>query len=248
MSTRLTSVVIDADDPRELARWWSAALGWPITYEAVDEVVVEPADNGPEGTVGPVPALVFGTVPEPKTVKNRVHLDLASDSLEHQREIVERLLAAGATPLDIGQGDVPWVVLADPAGNELCVLEPRDRHRGRGPLAAIVLDAADPSALAAFWEQASGWPIAARKEYIVSLHNPAGVLPDLELLRVGEPKVVKNRLHLDVAPFAGDDLAEEVRRLEGLGAVRADVGQRDVPWVVLRDPEGNELCVLTPRP
>ena len=74
------------------------------------------------------------------------------------------------------------------------------------------------------------------------------MLPDLELLRVGEPKVVKNRLHLDVAPFAGDDLAEEVRRLEGLGAVRADVGQRDVPWVVLRDPEGNELCVLTPRP
>jgi predicted enzyme related to lactoylglutathione lyase len=248
MPTRLTSVVIDANDPAALSRWWSAALGWPVTYEDDDEVVVEPADNGPEGTVGPVPALVFGTVPEPKTAKNRVHLDLASDSDEHQREIVERLVASGATHVDVGQGDVPWVVLADPEGNELCVLEPRDRHRGRGPLAAIVVDAADPSALAEFWQAASGWTPAARNEHVASLHNPTGELPDLELIRVDDPKVVKNRLHLDVAPFAGDDLATEVERLRGLGAAPADVGQVDVPWVVLRDPEGNELCVLTPRP
>ncbi len=247
MSTRLTSVVIDANDPGALARWWADALGWAVTDEAPDEVVVEPRDNGPQGAVGPVPDLVFGTVPESKTVKNRVHLDLASDSLEQQREIVERLVASGATHIDIGQGDVPWVVLADPEGNELCVLEPRERHRGRGPLAAIVVDAADPSALSRFWEAASGWTAAARNDRFASLHNPAGTLPDLEFVRVGDRKVVKNRVHLDVAPFADDDLEAEVARLEALGAQPADVGQVDVPWIVLRDPEGNELCVLTPR-
>ena len=194
-----------------------------------------------------MPDLVFGTVPEARPSRTCVHLDLASDWLEQQREIVERLVASGATHIDIGEGEVPWVVLADPEGNELCVLEPRDRHRGRSPLAAIVVDAADPSALSRFWEAASGWTAAARNDRFASLHNPAGTLPDLEFVRVGDRKVVKNRVHLDVAPFADDDLEAEVARLEALGAQPADIGQVDVPWIVLRDPEGNELCVLTPR-
>jgi hypothetical protein len=69
----------------------------------------------------------------------------------------------------------------------------------------------------------------------------------VEFLRVGDPKRVKNRLHLDVAPFAGDDQAAEVARLRALGATPADVGQGEVTWVVLADPEGNEFCVLSPR-
>jgi hypothetical protein len=69
----------------------------------------------------------------------------------------------------------------------------------------------------------------------------------MEFLQVGDPKRVKNRLHLDVAPFAGDDHAAEVARLRALGATPADVGQGEVTWVVLADPEGNEFCVLTPR-
>ena len=63
-------------------------------------------------------------VPDPKTVKNRVHVDLATTSAAHQAELVARLQDLGATPVDVGQGDVPWTVLADPEGNEFCVLTP----------------------------------------------------------------------------------------------------------------------------
>jgi catechol 2,3-dioxygenase-like lactoylglutathione lyase family enzyme len=245
MTTRLTSVVIDSARPGALAHWWSEATGWPVTLIAPDEVVVEPAGNGQSYDV---PALVFVPVDDPKSTKNRVHLDLASNSVDHQAELVERLLGAGATDVDIGQSGVPWIVLADPDGNEFCVLEPRERYVGRGPIASIVMDAADPAALARFWVAASGWPIAAEHDGAVRLHNPRGLLPDLDLVRVDDAKSVKNRVHLDVAPYEGEDQALEVARLIALGAEQIDVGQgRDVTWVVLADPEGNELCVLRPR-
>jgi hypothetical protein len=245
MTTRLTAVEIDAAQPAALAHWWSEATGWPVTLIAPDEVVVEPAGNGQSYDV---PALVFAPVDDPKSTKNRVHLDLASNSVEHQTQLVERLLAVGATDVDIGQSDVPWVVLADPEGNEFCVLEPRERHIGRGPIASIVIDAADPPALARFWVAASGWPIGAEHDGDVSLYNPRGLLPDLDIIRVDDPKTVKNRVHLDVAPYEGEDQGLEVARLIALGAGPVDVGQGpDVTWVVLADPAGNEFCVLRPQ-
>jgi predicted enzyme related to lactoylglutathione lyase len=237
--------VIDAAQPGVLARWWSEAIGWPVTIVAPDEVVVEPAGNGQSYDV---PALVFGGGDDAKTTKNRIHLDLASDSLDHQAEIVARLVAHGAAHVDVGQSDVPWTVLADPDGNEFCVLEPRERHIGRGPIASIVVDAADPSTVARFWSAASGWPIAVERDGAVSLHNPRGLLPDLDFVPVDDAKVVKNRVHLDVAPYDGEDHGLEVARLVALGARRIDIGQGpDVSWVVLADPEGNELCVLRPQ-
>ena len=120
MATRLVHLVVDAADPPGLARFWSAALGWEVAAEEPGEVVV-----WPHGYDYPAPGalpLVFVPVPEPKTVKNRVHLDLASASVDHQAAEVGRLLGLGATRADIGQRDVPWVVLADPEGNEFCVL------------------------------------------------------------------------------------------------------------------------------
>src|SRR5262249_12485014 len=148
-----------------------------------------------------VPRLLFERVTDPKTsVKNRVHLDVASETVDAQAATVARLLAAGGTRADVGQGDTPWVVLADPEGNELCVLEPRDRYAGAPGLAAIVLDANDPERLAAFWSAATGWPIANRGAYGVSLHRPDDRPPDLDLVRVPEPKSVKGRAHLDVHP------------------------------------------------
>ena len=133
----------------------------------------------------------------------------------------------GATPVDIGQHDVPWVVLADPDGNELCVLEPRDRYRGAGALASVVIDANDPCALARFWAAATGWSIGARADGFVSLHHPSGRPPDIDLVRVDDPKLVKNRLHLDlVAP--GGAVDAEARRLvdEGATAGRHRAGRR----------------------
>jgi hypothetical protein len=246
MSTRLVHLVWDANDPAGLARFWASALGWVIGDEAEDEVEVWPAGyDYPDPAAVP---LVFGLVPEPKTGKNRVHLDLASTSLAHQAALVARLRDLGASPVDIGQGDVPWVILADPEGNEFCVLEPRDMYRGTGPVAAILTDCADPAALGRFWAEAAGYPVAYAEEYITGLRAPTGVGPYLEFLRVPEAKTVKNRLHPDVAPYPGQDPAAEVARLRQLGAVPADVGQTgDENWTVLADPEGNEFCVLSPR-
>jgi hypothetical protein len=241
VTTRLFSVVVDAADGSALARFWSEATGWPITYEEPGEVVVEPPDGEPG-----VP-LVFVRVDDPKVVKNRIHLDLNSRSPEHQAEIVEQLRRAGATPLDIGQGAVPWVVLADPEGNEFCAHDPRPEYEAAGPVAAIVLDSPDPAALAPFWVAAAGWQEVGRDDNSVSLARPDRAGPQLEILRVDDPKVAKNRVHLDVAPYKVDDQAAEVDRLTALGATPADVGQGAQTWVVLADPQGNEFCVLSSR-
>ncbi|HSK90357.1 MAG TPA: VOC family protein [Euzebyales bacterium] len=244
MGTRLYSVVIDCADPFTLGRWWSRALGWPVTFEAPDEVAVEPADDDVSHDL----AIVFVPVPEPKTHKNRVHLDLSSRSTSHQGEVVERLVSLGATHTDIGQEDVSWVVLADPEDNELCVLGPDDRFDEQGTLEAIVVDATNPGMLARFWAAATGWHVAYESHMVASLRHPSGKPPALDLVAVSDPKPGKNRVHLDVAPNAGDDQEAEVNRLLRLGARAIDIGQGpDVTWVVLADPEDNEFCVLSPR-
>ncbi len=159
---------------------------------------------------------MFVPVPEAKTGKNRVHLDLATESAEHQAAEVDRLLGLGAVHADIGQGvqgQVPWVVLADPEGNEFCVLDPRPVYRDTGPVAAVVADCRDPAAVAEFWRLATGWVPGNSADGGVSLRSPAGVGPYLELLPSADIKTVKNRVHLDVAPFKGDDHAAAVAAL-----------------------------------
>ncbi len=117
MAVRFYTIVVDSRDPASLARWWAEALGWQVVFEAAEEVAV--AQN--EDTY---PGLVFVPVPEPKTTKNRLHIDLAPDDRDAE---VQRLLRLGATRADVGQGsDKTWVVLADPEGNEFCVLSARE--------------------------------------------------------------------------------------------------------------------------
>jgi catechol 2,3-dioxygenase-like lactoylglutathione lyase family enzyme len=250
MPTRLVHLVIDAADPAGLARFWSAALDWPITLDEPDEVVVSPPT--PDGQL----PLVFVPVPEPKTTKNRVHLDLASRSDEHQAELVARIEGLGGRKLDIGQGpDVSWEVMADPEGNELCVVshagsvgaDPASAFGTLFPVAAVVLDSPDPEAIADFWSAATGWPVLGHDDVHVWLRDTRSGGPYLDIRHNDDPKTVKLRVHLDVAPFPTDDQAAEVAHLVTLGATPADVGQGNVRWVVLADPEGNELCVLTPR-
>ena len=118
MGIRWQSVCIDAHDGAAQARFWAEVLGWRITFEDADEVVLEPPAGSPED--GVAPDLLFLTVPEDKTVKNRLHIDLRPEDQEAE---VRRIEALGARRVDIGQGpDVTWVVLADPEGNEFCVL------------------------------------------------------------------------------------------------------------------------------
>ncbi len=245
MPTRLVHLVVDAADPGRLARFWAAALRWEVGAEESDEVDVwPPGFSYPDTSALP---LVFVPVPEPKTGKNRVHLDLATESARHQAAEVERLLALGAVPAGIGQDDVPWTVLADPEGNEFCVLEPRPVYRDTGPVAAVVADCADPAAVAGFWALATGWKPAESTDSGVSLRSPDGLGPYLELLPSLDRKTVKNRIHLDVAPYQGEEQAASVRVLTEAGAVPIDIGQGSVPWTVLADPEGNEFCVSSPR-
>jgi predicted enzyme related to lactoylglutathione lyase len=115
MPSRFYQLVIGAHDPRRLARFWAAVLGQDILYETDDEVIVGADEHR-------YPGLCFVPVPEDKTVKNRLHIDLDPDDAGAE---VERLLRLGARHADVGQGpDVTWTVLADPEGNEFCVLRP----------------------------------------------------------------------------------------------------------------------------
>ncbi len=245
MATRLVHMVIDAQDTSRLAAFWAAALGWDIGFDEPDEAGVWPTGFEYPGT-GAIP-LVFVPVPDPKSGKNRIHLDLASQSAAHQAEIVGRVFELGAQPADVGQGDVPWVVLADPEGNEFCVLEPRRVYRDTGPVAAVVVDSAVPALLADFWTRASSWGLVEGDGRIVALRSPQGDGPYLEFLPSSDPQRGKIRVHLDVAPAKSEEHAAAVELLLRGGAVRADVGQGDVSWAVLADPEGNEFCVLSPR-
>jgi hypothetical protein len=130
MSIRWYTVVIDCRNVAAQAAWWAEALGWTTVYEAPDEVVIVPPHALTKQKETPVleqgPGLVFVSVPEGKTVKNRLHLDLAAPAGDDQAAEVERLVGLGATRVDVGQADQPWVVLADPEGNEFCVLTSRD--------------------------------------------------------------------------------------------------------------------------
>ncbi len=117
MALRIQCLCIDTHDPVKLASFWQAALGWRRTFEDEDQVVLEPPEGSPED--GVAPDLVFLKVGQDKIIKNRLHLDLRPVD---QAAEVARLEALGASRVDVGQGDVSWVVMADPDGNEFDVL------------------------------------------------------------------------------------------------------------------------------
>jgi predicted enzyme related to lactoylglutathione lyase len=115
MAVRFYQLVIDARDPRSIARFWAAVLDQKVLFESDDEVIVGSDEHR-------YPGLCFVPVPEHKIVKNRLHIDLDPDELDAE---VERIIALGARRGDVGQGlDATWVVLVDPEGNEFCVLRP----------------------------------------------------------------------------------------------------------------------------
>jgi catechol 2,3-dioxygenase-like lactoylglutathione lyase family enzyme len=240
MSSRLAALAFDANDPLALARFWAEALGWKVQVEGPDEVALVPAD-------GTRFELEFVSVPEEKTGKNRIHLDLTTTSLEDQQQTVERLVALGARHVDVGQGpDDAHVVLADPEGNEFCVIEPGNAFlAGCGRLGSITCDGSPAAGY--FWRDVLGWPLVWDQDDETAIRAPDGAGPFITWGPPVPPKTTKNRLHLDVAPPAGEDQGAEVERLIALGAWRIDIGQGDVTWVVMADPDGNEFCVLSPR-
>lgn len=119
MTLGIEQLSIDAVDPRKLAEFWAHVLDWEVEpTDDEEEIFVEPKEGAGRG--GLFPGLLFLKVPEPKTVKDRLHLDLRPADQDKE---VARVQALGATRVDVGQGaEVPWVVLADPEGNEFCIL------------------------------------------------------------------------------------------------------------------------------
>jgi hypothetical protein len=115
MTLEWEQVVVAACDPVALGRWWSEALQWVIVNDDPLEFEIQPEPDR-------LPGILFLAVDEAKREKNRLHIDLRPDD---QGAEVERLIGLGALRVDVGQGDVPWVVLADPEGNEFCILGPR---------------------------------------------------------------------------------------------------------------------------
>jgi hypothetical protein len=234
----LENVVFDAPDPQTLGRFWEAALGTePLTDEPAGyETRLATPD-------GPVLDLCFPTVPEAPVGPQRLHLDLRGGT--DQQAIVERMLGLGAVPADVGQGDVPWVVLADPEGNPFCVLEERAAYVDSGPLAAMVLEVADPARDQQFWAWLTGW-VPVDGSSLPGLRHPSGRGPFLELMPETEPKGEgKNRMHLDLRLEPGDDadaIAQEIADRGGREQVHPEWGE--LPWRIFEDPSGNEFCVL----
>jgi hypothetical protein len=133
MALRWYSVVVDCLDVRKQAAWWAQALGWTVRYDTDEECVIIPSwvdeqvmRTTPWDRTGP--GMVFVPVPEGKSVKNRLHIDLAPHTSQDRDAEIARLEQLGARRVDVGQShDVSWTVLADPEGNEFCVLSSRDR-------------------------------------------------------------------------------------------------------------------------
>jgi len=240
MASNLIAVTFDANDPMGLARFWAGVLGWEIDDDDPDVVVLVPADDtGFE--IDLLPTL------NQKSGQNQTHFDLTSTSLENQQETVAKALELGGRHIDIGQGDdEPHVVLADPEGNEFCVIEPGNGFLADcGFVGALAGDGSQQ--LGYFWSKALDWPLVWDQDEETAIQSPHGGTKVSWGGPPVAPKTGKNRLHLDIAPPAGEDQQTEVERLISLGAKRIDIGQGDVSWEVMADPDGNEFCVLSPR-
>ena len=233
MTSELLAVSFDAADPGGQARFWAALLGRGQVDGDGDLVDLVPADD--TGF-----SIRFVRSPDPKTSQNRMHFDLTSTSLEDQRETVDRAIRLGGRHIDVGQRpEEGHVVLADPEGNELCVIEPGNRFLADcGLVGALSCDGSQ--AVGYFWSRALGWPLVWDQDEETAIRSPAG---GPKVTWGGPPlmpRTAHERVHLDVAPADGD-LEAEVARLVEAGATRVSSGDgREV----LADPDGNPFCLV----
>jgi Glyoxalase-like domain len=240
MTSHLIAVSFDANDPAGLAHFWAGVLGREMLDDMPEGVGLPPSD-GAGFQIDFLPSQTR------KVGQNQMHFDLTSTSLEDQEQKVARSLELGARHIDIGQlPDEEHVVLADPEGNEFCVIEPDNSFlAGCGFIGAINCDGTQE--VGYFWSEALGWPLVWDQDQETAIQSPRGGTKIAWGGPPVNPKTGKNRLHLDIAPPVDGDQQTEVDRLVSLGATRIDIGQGDVSWVVMADPDDNEFCVLTPR-
>jgi len=239
MACDLRALCVDAHGPLRLARFWVSVLGWEMANNVQDGIALLPTDD--TGFL-----LRFQPTDEPKAAPNEMHFHLTSTSLDDQQQTVARLLSLGARHIDVGQGpEDGHIVLADPDDNEFCVIEPGNNFLADcGFFAEVTCEGSRQ--VGYFWSEALGWPLVWDQGQETAIRSPRGGPkiswggPPLT------PKTRKSPMHFDVAPVDGDQ-DSEVGRLVSLGATRIDIGQGEVSWVVMADPDGHEFCVLTPR-
>jgi Glyoxalase-like domain len=230
MSSRLVAVTFDADKPDELARFWGSLLSGVITTEA-DAAIV----HGDPAQV----ALRFVAAATSKTGRNRLHLHLTTTSLDDQHQTIEKALSSGGRHYDVGQlPEEDHVVLADPGGNEFCVIGPDNKFLADcGRLGEVSCDGTRDVGL--FWRDALGWPLVWDQDEETAIQSPAGGTK----ISWGGPPVApkhgRNRQRFDVATT---DLAAEVARLLEAGAT--ELGERNGS-VELADPDGNEFLIAS---
>ncbi|MEV0584346.1 VOC family protein [Nonomuraea sp. NPDC050310] len=239
MTSQLVALCFDANDPPALGRFWSGVFGWDLVDDPQGGPTLVPDDD--TGF-----AIRFLPTQEKKDRPNQIHFDLTSASPEQQQETVARALALGARHLDIGQGpDARHVVLADPEGNELCVLPAGNKFLADcGFLGALSSDGTQ--AVGYFWAAALDYPLVWDQDEETAIRSPHG---GPKITWGGPPvnlKTGKNRLHFDLAPPPGGDQEAEVARLIALGATRIATGHTGGGRILMADPDGNEFCVAPP--
>jgi catechol 2,3-dioxygenase-like lactoylglutathione lyase family enzyme len=234
LTSTLWAVCFDAKAPRRLAEFWSEVLGWALIEDRHDGAALIPSDD--TGF-----RLRFLASSAEKAGKNQMHFDLTSSSLDDQGETVARALRRGARHIDVGQRpEEGHVVLADPEGNEFCVIEPGNNFLAEcGFLGAVACDGSQ--AVGYFWSQALGWPLVWDQDQETAIRSPHGG-PKLTWGGVPvSPEAETNRLRFELAPSDGGDPEAEVDRMLSLGASRIDGSRGDVEWVAMVDPDGIEF-------
>jgi predicted enzyme related to lactoylglutathione lyase len=240
MTCRLHALCFDANHPIRLARFWAGVLGWAMATDPEDGVALRPADD--TGFL-----IRFQPTSRQKAGQNPMHFDLTSTSRQDQQRTVARALERGARHIDVGQlPEEEHVVLADPEGNEFCVIEPGNRFLAEcGFIGALACGGSQ--AVGYFWSEALGWPLVWDEDQETAIRSPHGG----PKITWGGPPLMprngRNRLRFELAPPAAGDQRAEADRLVSLGATRLDDAKREAGRVVMADPDGNEFCVLPPR-
>jgi predicted enzyme related to lactoylglutathione lyase len=239
MSAYLFALTIEAQDPQRLAAFWADLLGRTPDAAGHRVALVPGDDTGFR--------LTFAAAAERPWSPHQIHFHLTSSSLEDQQHTVQKALDLGARHLDVGQlPEEGHIVLADPEGNEFCVIEPGNNYlAGCGFFAELACDGTQQ--VGSFWSAALEWPLVWEQDEETAIRAPDG---GPKISWGGPPvreKTEPNSMHFDLALPDDGDIGMEVERLISLGASRAENSPCALDWVGLTDPDGNEFCVMAPR-